>query len=198
MEYPQPNVLLVLSRHAEQASPISPANKERAELAAGIAKLIAPRLVIFSGGCSRHHHEQPTPGSQMLKCALEYSAELSANTHYIAEEGSANTAEALLFSRPLLDPTDYVGVISDQLHFRFGRIHMLAHRILPHNRIHPIEYMRYVTYQEYWEEKIAATLTKLAVINLNPDNRQQIMRRYRHIEPISHRAAKIRVRNIAA
>lgn len=54
MEYPYPNVILVLGRPGEQSGQITETDKDRAVLGAHIAQLIAPRLVIFSGGYIQH------------------------------------------------------------------------------------------------------------------------------------------------
>jgi hypothetical protein len=188
---PQPiDALLVLGRGIEPDGTLSQTGFERAEVAVDIARRLIPRVVVFSGGHSWVQALEgitpPSEGGAMLAHASRFiDDDLRSRTRFLAEETSTSTVANMVNSRPQLGLSESgarLGILSDSLHFRFGRAQRLARLVFPNTVITPLQIDREETPGSVRDEKLTALMTRVAMAGVSAGNEQAIMRRQRALE----------------
>ena len=188
--YPAMDALLVLGRGIDEHGVLSETSQLRAALAVDIARIVAPRIVVFSGGHSwrqeRAGEDVPSEGGAMLAFAR---ARIGQNdledVTFLAEEQSLSTIENLVNSKPLLELSDgeTLGVLTDVLHDQYGRVTYSTRLVFPkqHSHVLAITPNRASPDTEA-EEKLATAAMKVFMFGVRRGNDAAIMRRQHLLE----------------
>jgi hypothetical protein len=194
------DALLVLGRGIGEDGILSEEGIERAEDAVYIARLLVPEVVVFGGGHSWDQElmgvEPPmSEGGAGLAHAISYMGDnIPRGTRFLAEEESQSTVETMLKSKSLLGldrPNPVVGILSDRLHFEYGRVEHLGKLALPGvERVH-FRIAGEITPTERREEQIIAASTRLFMVGVRPGNDEAIMRRQHALEATNATARRV-------
>ncbi len=184
---------LVLGRGINKEGILSPTGVERSKVAVQIARMLVPKVVVFSGGHSWRQEltgaEMPSEGDAMLAYAQEYmGTDIPPATQFLAEGKSTSTVENMVNSKPLLGLSENqssLGILSDGLHFSQGRIEFLAGLVFPGSRICPFYVAKEETPEAVREEKLITIMTKAFMIGVRAGDSRAIMRRQRGLESVN-------------
>jgi len=184
------DALLVLGRGIEPDGTLSQTGFERAEAAVDIARLLTPRVVVFSGGHSWAQALEgitpPSEGGVMLAHASGFvDDDVRSRTSFLAEETSTSTVANMVNSRSLLRLPENgarLGVMSDVLHFDSGQVPYAAGLVFPNAEIIPFKINRGETPGSVYEAKLTIFMTKVAMAGVKAGDERTIMRRQRALE----------------
>lgn len=188
------DALLVLGRGIDADGHLTESGRERVPVALAAARVLTPRVVVFSGGHSwvqeRDGIDPPSEGGAMLRLAHQEMGQNGSlpDAAPIAEETSTSTVGNFINSKPLLDlqPGDKLGIVSDDLHFLHRRPQNIAHKVLPGVEVHPIVFpMRFSSHTERRhherEEFLASVALRLVLLGVKPGDTDTIAHRQQRL-----------------
>ena len=140
--------LFIYGRGVHGNGDLTPTGYERSEIAVELGRILRPELIMWSGGRSWRQAlagvEPPSEGRAGMQHAIEYGGEPPEGCVYICEEESESTVRNVTNSAEKLDmkPGEVLGILSDYVHFAYGRPQRIAKLAFPENEIVPIQIPR--------------------------------------------------------
>lgn len=181
--------ILVLGRGIEADGTLSKLSAERTIVAMELANQLLPKVVVFSGGRSWRQVAEgvspPSEGGAMLQYAHEVAGgSLPVGVEFLAEEESESTVANMVNSRDLLGLAAgmSLGLLSDKLHFLYGRPELIAGKVFADVAIRPFMIPVAYTPEQAREEWLSTFATRVALAGVRRGNVDSIMARQRGLE----------------